>query len=100
LGAGAGLLTQAEWTGLLESAGLEEIAARIFPVDVRGEFAGLVRRYGCGGTLGIFAAMFRLYLTRPDYRAFVRETTRDSGPIPDNVTEYSGYGMYAGRKPA
>jgi len=41
----------------------------------------------------------RLYLKSRDYRAFVQGVRR-GGVIPPNLTEYFGYGLYAGQKAA
>ena len=53
LGASVEPLTYAQWVGLLESAGLSDIIARISDVNVRDESRGLLRRYGLGGMLRV-----------------------------------------------
>ena len=54
LGANVKPLTSGEWTGLLEIAGLQGIVVKTCEVNVQDEFKGILRRYGCGGLLGVF----------------------------------------------
>jgi arsenite methyltransferase len=89
---------EAEWTGLLEGAGLVEIVVRIRPVDVQDEAKGILQRYGCGGMLGIWGKTFRLYLRNPAYRRFVKQI-RQTGLMPEHMDQYFGYGLYVGQKP-
>jgi SAM-dependent methyltransferase len=98
LGGGADALTAGGWRQLLENAGLRVVHARTAGVDVGNELKGLKARYGLVGMLGIFARMFALYLRDPDYRAFAQEVKGGSGPIPKEIHEYSGYGVYVGQK--
>ena len=61
LGANIKPLTSSEWTGLLASAGLEEIVAKTSAINVRNEGKGMLRRYGWGGMLRIFCGVLSLY---------------------------------------
>ena len=97
LGCSAEPLTSEQWSDLLVGAGLADIVARTYDVDVRGEFGGLVQRYGCGGMLAIYGRMLILYARNPDYRQFLRNL-RTQGIKPDNLEECFGYGLYVGRK--
>jgi SAM-dependent methyltransferase len=97
LGASVKPLTSDEWIGLLEVAGLREIAVSTFGVNVHDESRGLLRRYGCGGTLAVIGRMLALYLRNPAYRAFVSKVQKD-GITPPNLSEYFGYGLYVGQK--
>jgi len=90
-------LTPDEWTGLLEGAGLTEIAVRIQAINTQDEAKGIVARYGLGGMLGILWRMLRLYLRNPAYRQFVKDVGQ-SGITPKDLTQYFGYGIYVGRK--
>jgi hypothetical protein len=89
--------TSSEWAGLLSSAGLGEIVAKTFAINVRNEGKGMLRRYGCGGILMIFYRVLSLYTTSPAYRKFVKEV-RENEITPANLDEYFGYGLYVGRK--
>ena len=97
LGASVGPLTADGWVELLRIAGLQEIVVSTYPVSVQSEAKEMVRRYGCGSTLGIFGRMLALYAKSPAYRGFVRET-RERGVVPEALDEYFGYGLYVGRK--
>ncbi len=86
-----------EWTGLMEAAGLGEISATVRPVSVKEEARAIFRRYGCLGMLRVWSRMLALYLRNPAYRSFVKGL-REGGIVPENVTEYFGYGLYVGKK--
>lgn len=90
-------LTPDEWTGLLDRAGLIEIIARTYAIDIQAETKGILQRYGLAGMMGIFGRMFRLYLRSPEYRKFTREVGR-GGVVPPNLAEYFGYGLFVGQK--
>ena len=91
-------LTSAEWTGLLESAGLGEVTVSVRSVDVRDEAKGILRRYGCARMLGIWRRTLAPYLRYPAYRRFVKQV-RQQGLTPEGLDEYFGYGLFVGQKP-
>jgi arsenite methyltransferase len=97
LGANVKPMTSSEWVGLLESAGLREIIATTYPIKIQEESQGILRRYGCGGMLGVLGRMLRLYVRSPAYRKFVKEVQK-GGITPKNLDEYFGYGLFVGRK--
>jgi SAM-dependent methyltransferase len=89
--------TADEWACLLENAGLYDITRQIYPVDAKQEAKLLLRRYRYGGMIGIILRTLRLYFRNPAYRDFVKSVNQ-GGIVPDNISEYFGYGMYVGRK--
>jgi hypothetical protein len=97
LGANVKPLTSDEWLGLLEGAGLKDIFVRTHEVNTKNEARGLLRRYGCGGMLGVLWRMLSLYAKNPAYRRFVKEVRKD-GVAPKDLEEFFGYGIYVGRK--
>jgi ubiquinone/menaquinone biosynthesis C-methylase UbiE len=97
LGATVKPLASEEWVGLLEGAGLEVVTEIVREISVRDESRGILQRYGCGGMLRIWRRTFSLYRRNPAYRAFVR-SVRQRGLMPENLTEYFGFGVYVGRK--
>jgi arsenite methyltransferase len=97
VGATAQPLTSDAWVELLEGAGLREIVARTYAINVRTETKEIFRRYGFPGMLGIWGRMLSLYARNPAYRRFVKGV-REGGVAPDNLDEYFGYGIYVGRK--
>jgi arsenite methyltransferase len=97
LGAQVKPLTSEGWVKLLEGAGLGEVVARTYEIQVKKEAKELVRRYGYGGMLRSMCRALSLYASSSDYRRFVKEV-RSKGIAPDSLTEYLGYGIYVGRK--
>ncbi|MBN1889409.1 MAG: class I SAM-dependent methyltransferase [Thermoflexales bacterium] len=68
LGVNVNPLTSSEWVGLVESAGLREIVVKTCEVNVQVESKGILRRYDCGGMLGVLWRMLSLYVRSPAYR--------------------------------
>ena len=97
LGAHVKPLTSDGWAGLLEGAGLRDIVARAYEIQVREEAKALVRRYSYGGMLRTLYRALVLYTRNPWYRRFVKDV-RKAGITPDGLVEYLGYGTYVGRK--
>jgi arsenite methyltransferase len=97
IGATVQPLTSAEWTGLLESAGLNEIIEKTYAINTKDETKGILGRYGWGGMLRVMGRTLMLYAKSPAYRRFVKEV-RQGGIIPDHLEEYFGYGLFVGRK--
>jgi len=97
IGATVNPLTESEWRGLLETAGLKEIIVKVDRIDTRDESRGILQRYGCLGMAGILWRTLRLYLRSPAYRRFVKGV-QEVGIVPDNLSEYFGYGLYVGQK--
>lgn len=97
LGATVKPLTSDGWVGLLEDAGLRDIVARTYEIQVQKEAKALVGRYGYGGILRSLWRTLVMYTRNPAYRRFVKDV-RKTGITPDNLVEYMGYGIYVGRK--
>jgi len=97
VGASVSPLTPDEWAGLLDRAGLKEITAKTYAVDIEDEAKGILRRYGWGGIMRIMGRTLRLYMKSSTYRDFVKRV-RDGAILPDNLNEYFGYGFFIGRK--
>lgn len=97
IGASVKPQTPETWIGLLESAGLKEVTAKIYAINTQDEAKGILRRYGLGGMLGVMARILLLYVRSQDYRKFVKEV-RQGGVVPENLEEYLGYGLFVGQK--
>jgi hypothetical protein len=97
IGATVQPLTSVEWTGLLESAGSNEIIEKTYAINTKDETKGILGRYGWGGMLRVMGRTLMLYAKSPAYRMFVKEV-RQGGIIPDHLEEYFGYGLFVGRK--
>jgi arsenite methyltransferase len=98
LSANAKVLASDGWAGLLEGAGLREIVVRTYEINTRNETREILRRYGCRGMLGVLCRILSLYARSPAYRRLVKEVREGGGVTPENLDEYFGYGIYAGRK--
>jgi arsenite methyltransferase len=94
LSGNAQLLSADGWRELLEGAGLSDIVARAYELDIRGETANIIKRYGLGGMLRVWARSLSMSIRNPAYRAMIGA----AGSAPRNLTEYHGYGVYVGRK--
>ena len=79
------------------TAGLRETVVKTYEINVQDESKGILRRYGCGGMLGVLGRMLSLYVISSAYRKFVKEV-QQGGITPKNLDEYFGYGLYVGRK--
>jgi len=97
VGSSATPLLQEEWTALLNRAGFRDLSVEIQEVDIKDEAAGIMRRYGFFSMMRVLGRTFRLYLKNPSYREFAKDLKKD-GITPENLPEYFGYGIYAGRK--
>lgn len=97
VGASVQPLTPDAWAGLLQAAGLTEIAVKTYPVNTQAEAQGILQRYGLGGMLRVMGKILLLYARSPAYREFVKGV-RQGGLTPANLTEYFGYGLFVGRK--
>lgn len=76
LGATVKPMISSEWVGLLEAVGLQEIIVKTYKVNLQDESKGILRRYGCGGMLGVSWRMLSLYVRSPAYRKFVKEVQK------------------------
>jgi arsenite methyltransferase len=97
IGATVEPLTTIEWKRLLETAGLKEIIANTYEIDIQNETRGIFQRYGCLGMIGVYVRMLLLYARSPAYREFVKNVQK-GGLTPKNINEYFGYGIYVGQK--
>jgi len=88
--------TSQGWQALLKKAGLEIMAVRLFPLDIKKEAAETMKRYGVRGLARSWSRALGLYLTQPEARNLLRQGTTG---IPTGLMDYFGYGLYVGRKP-
>jgi len=97
LGASVKPLTPEEWTGLLENAGLTVTMTRVSEIKAKEETQGIIKRYGYAGMINSMFRALKLYLKNPEYRRFVKKVQK-KGIMPENLTEYFGYGLYIAQK--
>jgi arsenite methyltransferase len=94
LSGNAQLLSADGWRELLEGVGLSDVVARAYELDIRGETANIIKRYGLGEMLRVWARALSMSIRNPAYRAMIGA----AGSAPRNLAEYYGYGVYVGRK--
>jgi ubiquinone/menaquinone biosynthesis C-methylase UbiE len=85
-----------EWVAMLETAGLQEIVARTYAVDMRQEMRSQGGFISARDYLRIFARFFGSLFSDAHTRNLMR--TALSGPR--SAIDYMGYGLYVGQKPA
>lgn len=94
---GAHLRTREAWEAQLSAAGLEDVVARDYALDLRQEAKGRLRRFGCNGMLRALVGIFPAIFKNAESRALLKEAM---GQMPNSVTRIMGYGVYVGRKPS
>lgn len=93
-GVGIEVLFPHDLRALLEGSGLRVIVARTHKVTALSDTLSQIRRLGLAGLATAWYRAFRLYISRPGYREFVKEGLSQ----PKEIVEYMGYGVYVGRK--
>jgi len=94
---GGEFLTQGEWTGLLEGAGLQDVEGRTHTVRSIGQFADELRRHGLKEMSRAWLRFFSYMVTDAEFRAYAFDLWPSSRAVM-SVFEYQGYGIYVGRK--
>jgi arsenite methyltransferase len=93
---GVDLPTLATWQALWDASGLQDRVTQTHSIDARQEVRDRIQWIGVRWSLGAFARLFHLYLTRPDVRASIREQYGSTS----GVLEVMEYGLFVGRKGA
>jgi ubiquinone/menaquinone biosynthesis C-methylase UbiE len=88
--------TSQGWQALLENAGLEVMAVRLFPMDVKRESAQTMKRYGVFGLARTWSRAVGMYVTHPEARDIMK---LNLGDVPPGLMDFYGYGIYIARKP-
>jgi ubiquinone/menaquinone biosynthesis C-methylase UbiE len=84
-----------DWRTMLEEAGLVDVAIKTYEFSARRE-ASQMKRYTLGDTWRMMYRSARLYLTSPEFRAYMKERRR----LPKDVWRYLGYALFSGAKGA
>ena len=92
---GARLLTAEEWEALLVGAGLQDIVACAYHIDVHEEAKGRLKRFGLGGILRGALNIVPVFLRNPSARTILKQSLSS---VPKITFETMGYGVYVGRK--
>ncbi len=83
------------WRELLESAGLKDVVANVYKVDMPAEGKGRIRRYGCREMFKVMFRVLFMFFKDPSSREFLKEV---ASSLPKDMLGDMGYGVYAGRK--
>jgi SAM-dependent methyltransferase len=81
------------WLGLLEGAGLRDIAVKTYEFNARRE-SSQIRRYGLEDMARMLSKSLSLYIKSPSFREYMRERRR----LPKRLFEFLGYGLFVGRR--
>ncbi|MFQ6058324.1 MAG: class I SAM-dependent methyltransferase [Anaerolineae bacterium] len=81
------------WVALLEGSGLRDVVVRTHRFSALKE-ASQIRRYSLGDLSRMLYRALSLYIGSPAFRRYMRGRR----PLPKNIWEYLGYGLYVGRK--
>jgi ubiquinone/menaquinone biosynthesis C-methylase UbiE len=86
----------AGWGELVRAAGFEDVVVNAHEISAKTEARARMRRYGLGHMLRIWGHVLRALVTRPEYRAFLKEALSE----PRELLEYWGYVVAIGQKPS
>jgi len=92
---GTSIPTAAVWQCLWEESGLQDRVVRLHQIDTRSEIRDRMRWVGPKWVLRGFGRLFRLFLTNPSARQFIREMF---GAPSFKAMQQVGYGLFAGKK--
>jgi len=81
------------WKELLEGSGARDIVVRTYQFSAQRE-STQIRRYGFEDYFRMLYSILSLYIRSPGFRRYMKAR----GPLPKNIWEYYGYGIYVGRK--
>ena len=97
-GVTGGMLSAEEWQGCLRDAGLEDIVARAYQLDMRQEAKARLERYSIRDILGSLFRLPGMFFGDPASKEFLKQTFGGVKHLNRETLEYYGYGVYAGRK--
>ena len=87
-----------EWQAFLRDAGLEDIVARAYHIDVRQEAKARLERYKIREVLGPLLRLPGMFFGDPSFREFLKQSFGGVKHVNKETLEYYGYGVYVGRK--
>lgn len=93
---GAVALQKEDWVALMAQAGLEDVSAGVYRVNLRDEARGRLKRFGVGGLVRAANRAVSAILLNPRARRLLGQARVT---VPRRVLKSMGYGIYAGRKP-
>jgi ubiquinone/menaquinone biosynthesis C-methylase UbiE len=97
-GCQGGMLPKEAWAQRLYDAGLEDVIARSYRLDMREEAKGRLRRYSLRDIFAALGRLPKMWLGDPEAKAFLKETAGGTKHLRKETFEYMGYGVYVGEK--
>jgi hypothetical protein len=82
------------WTEMLARAGLQSVTVERYTYNTRRE-ATQIKRYALLDMLRMFARTLRLYVTNPDFRAYMANRYKP----PKDFFDYLGYALFVSQSP-
>ena len=84
-----------DWRELLESAGLKDVVANAYEMDIPAESKDRINRYGCRGIITAMFNALSIMFRDSSSREFMKKVYSS---VPKDMLGNMGYGVYAGRK--
>ena len=78
----------------MEGSGLRDIVVRTYKINLLREYINRIRQLGFKDFSRVLYRILSLYIRSPAFRRHIKERP----PVPKNLFEYWGYGIYVGRK--
>ena len=91
---GPSIPTIETWQTLWEASGLKDREVRIHEIDARTELKSRIQWIGWRWILRAWGRLLPLYVTNPAVRQSIKQTL----DTPLEVFQYTGYGLFAGKK--
>jgi len=92
--AGSELRAPEGWKKLFVDAGLKNVVARTYKLNMLNEAWDQIRRWDIFEYMKVHYRVWKGIFTKSSYRRFIRDVLK----LPWSMTDYWGYGVYAGKK--
>jgi len=92
---GARIRQKDEWMAVMVDAGLVDVVAHQYKVNIRQEARGRIKRFGIRAMLLAVSRTIQSLFRDPSTRAVLKEATQK---VPGVIVKLMGYGVYVGRK--
>ncbi len=86
------------WAGFLRNAGLRDVVARSYPLDMRKEAKARFERYPMRDVLAAVGRLPRIYFRDRSSKQFLRQALGGAKYLTQDILEYMGYGIYVGQR--
>jgi hypothetical protein len=87
--------TSENWRDMMRSVGFQDLWIQDYALDPKRE-SSQIKRYSVQDLAGMFVTAIKLFLTRPDFRRYMKKQRR----MPKGFFQHLGYVLITGRKPS